>query len=128
MKVGLVVIGLVLIGFGPAALVAPETAAHLFGIPADTPESRAYLLAAATRDVALGAWLLALLAVRVRRRVLAVSVLAIAIVAAGDAANVFMHAGPRGALALGTHLGSLSMLLALGWWLWRGDRDFGAHE
>ena len=128
MKTGLAVIGFVLVGFGPAALIAPETAAHLFGISADTPESRAYLLAAATRDVALGVWLLALLAVRVRRRVLAVSVLAIAVVAAGDAANVFVHSGLGSALALGTHLGSLGMLLALGWWLWRGDRDFEAHE
>ena len=114
-------IALVLIAVGPAALAAPETAAYLFGIPAETSESRAYLLAAATRDVALGSWLLVLLALGVGQRVLAASVLAIAIVAAGDATNVLAHSESRSTLALVGHVGGLGALLALGWWLWRAD-------
>jgi hypothetical protein len=122
MNIGLHLVGLVLVAFGPAALVAPETAAYMFGIPADTSESRAYLLAAATRDVALGTWLLALLRLRVGQRVLAASVLAIAIVAAGDATNVLLHSGSRSGFALVGHVGGLGALLALAWWLWRADQ------
>jgi hypothetical protein len=126
MRKVLVLVALALISLAPVAQLAPDVAATAFGIPAGTAEARAYLVAAATRDLALGVWLLALLALRANRRVLAASVLAIAIVAAGDAANVVAYSGWRGASALVLHMGGLGVLLAVGWWLWQ-TRD-GAAE
>jgi hypothetical protein len=122
MKPLLTIIGLVLLAAGPAALLAPESAAAAFGIPIDGAASRAYLLATATRDVALGALLLALLRADATRRVLATTVLAIAVVAAGDAANVMGHASSQSWPALIVHVGGLVVLLAIGWRMWRsGD-------
>lgn len=121
MKTVLLVIGVALLSVGPVALLMPEAAATAFGIPADTPQARAYLLATATRDVALGSWLLALLGLRADRRLLAASMLVIALVAAGDATNVVMHTGWHDAQALAIHVSGLGLLLALGWWLWHTD-------
>lgn len=121
MKLVVAIIAVVLLAAGPAALVAPESAATAFGIALDGPASRVYLLATATRDAALGSLLLGLLGLGVRRRVLATSLWSIAIVAAGDASNVIVHATSERSLALVTHLGGLAALLGLGWWLWRSD-------
>jgi hypothetical protein len=119
MKTVYVLIGVALLSAGPLSLLMPEAAAAAFGIPADTPHAKAYLLATATRDVALGCWLLAFLGLRAGRRPLAASMLAIALVAAGDAANVVVHAGWNGTPALVVHIGGLGGLLALAWRLWR---------
>jgi hypothetical protein len=118
MKAALAVIGVVLIAVGPVTLLAPDTAATAFGIPADTPAARAYLLAAGVRDVALGGWLLALLWLGARSRELAVSILAIAVVAAGDAANVVANVGSESGMALLVHIGGLTVMVALGCRLW----------
>jgi hypothetical protein len=123
MRLVLLIIAGALLAFGPLALFATDTAASAFGIPADSAASRAYVLATATRDVALGCWLLALLGLRAGRRVLAASVLAIALVAAGDAANVAAHAGWQGASALVIHIGGLVALIVVGVWVWRAGTE-----
>lgn len=123
MKVVLVLMGIALLAAGPATVLTPQTAATAFGIPADSANARAYLLATATRDVALGVWLLALIALKARRRILAGSMFALGIVAAGDAANVWTNRGGWGEPALIVHLGSLALLLGLGWWLSRGHGE-----
>jgi hypothetical protein len=121
MRTLLTLIGLGLIAFGPAALLAPELSANAFGLPADTAEARAYLYAAAARDVALGAGLLAALALGASRRVLAGLVFAMAIVAAGDAINVLAHRGFT-SIAPVIHIASLIGLVVLGGWVRRSGR------
>ena len=122
-RIALALIGLTLVAVGPVAVLAPATAATAFGIPAATVEARAYLLASATRDVALGIWLLALVRLRAGRRLLASSVFAIALVAAGDATNVAAYAGWQASPALTPHIGGVVVLLVLGLYLWRGESE-----
>ena len=119
MKTTVALIGLALLAFGPTALLVPEVAAGGYGVPADTPEARAYLLATAARDVALGCWLLAMLGLGVSRRALAASVLAIALVAASDATILATYTGSLATPALAIHVAGLIVLLAVGSWLWR---------
>jgi hypothetical protein len=121
MRTILTLIGLGLLAFGPAALFAPELSANAFGLPADTAEARAYLYAAATRDVALGAGLLAALALGASHRVLAGLIFAMAIVAAGDAINVLAHQCFMGLAPL-IHIGSLIGLLVVGGLVWRAKQ------
>ena len=123
MKSVLVIIGVVLLAVGLSALVVPDLLATGFGIPAGSSTSRAYVAATGTRDIAMGCWLLALVWLDAPKRVLAASVLAMALVAAGDAVNVFAHSGGRGSLALIGHIASLSVLLALGVCLWHVSKD-----
>jgi hypothetical protein len=118
MKWAVAVIGLALISIGPAALLIPDRAASAYGIPAETPSARAYLLAAGVRDVALGIWLLALLRLGAGNRVLAVSLFALGVVAAGDAAIVLANGGSQRGWAMGVHLGGLAVLLVLGRRFW----------
>ena len=66
-------IGLGLLTVGVLAIAAPETAALMFGVPAQTTEARPYVRATATRDVAIGCWFLVLLALRVSRQTLGAS-------------------------------------------------------
>ena len=119
LKIVLVVIGIALLSAGPAALLAPESAAAAYGIAVDSPGAEAYLLASGIRDVALGVWLLALVGLGANRRLLAVSLLAIAVVAAGDALVVLLHSGGNGTPALFVHFAGLALLLLLVWLLWR---------
>lgn len=118
MKTLLALVGFGLIGFLPAALLAPGLAADAFGIPTDTAEAESYLFAAAVRDSALGVGLLAALALGAGRRVLAGLLFALAVVAAGDAVNVVAHRGFTG-LAPVIHIGSLVGLVVLGVWVRR---------
>jgi hypothetical protein len=115
-RIVLASIGFALVAVGPAALLTPDTAATAFGIPAATADARAYLVASATRDVALGIWLLALIRLRAGSRLLAASVFAIALVAVGDALNVAVNAG-HVAPALVPHLAGVFVLLVLGLYL-----------
>jgi hypothetical protein len=119
MKTIVVLIGLALMALGPTALLMPEVAAGGYGVPADTPEARAYLLATAARDLALGCWLLAMLGLGVSRRALAASVLAIALVALSDAMVLVTYTGSFATPALAVHVAGLIVLLAVGSWLWR---------
>ncbi len=116
-------IGVGLIGIGPVALVAPEAGAELFGIPSRSAEAHAYLWAAATRDVAIGGMLLALLALGVRERVLGACVAVVGLIPIGDALNVYRHAGLDAMPALAVHVGSIVFLGVLAAWLWRHDGD-----
>ena len=118
MKILIVLVGIGLLLVGPATLVTPDLAASAFGIPAETVQARGYLLATATRDVALGSWLLALLGLRADRRTLAVSIFAIAIVALGDAINVAFNAGWASPAVI-VHASGLFLLVGLGCFLWR---------
>ncbi len=123
MKLLLVLIGLALISAGPASLFIPDLAAQAFGIPADSEHACGYLLATGVRDVALGSWLLALVGLGASRKLLAASVFAIAIVAAGDVLNVCAHSDWQLVPAHVGHLGGLVVLLAFGGWMWWGARD-----
>jgi len=118
-----ILVGCALIAAGPATLLVPAEAAGAFGIAADSPEARGYLIATASRDVALGVWLLALLALRADSRILAASVGAIAIVAAADTLNVLTSPVARPFPALVGHFGGFLVLLVLVWWLRKGDRQ-----
>ncbi|MHB8901857.1 MAG: DUF4267 domain-containing protein [Thermoguttaceae bacterium] len=119
MKSVLSILGVVLVAIGMSAVVATDLLAAGFGIAVDSAASRAYVVATATRDIAMGCWLLALVRLDAGRRTLAASVLAIAIVAVGDAVNVLTHSGGRVPLAIIGHLGGLVVLVSLGAWLWR---------
>lgn len=118
MKVIVFLGGVALLSAGPATLMLPDLAATAYGIPIGSDQALGYLRATAVRDVALGCWLLALLFLGSDRRTLAVSVFSIAIVALGDAINVFLHAGSKTAPIL-VHAGGLMVLVALGSLLWR---------
>ncbi|PWT93488.1 MAG: hypothetical protein C5B55_04420 [Blastocatellia bacterium] len=121
MKTAIAFIAFGLIAFGPAALIAPESAASLFGVSIHTQESHVYLLAAATRDVVFGAWFLVLLLLRANRRLLSASLLILSLVPLCDGVNVLVHSGPRSLLTLIIHFGSLAILILFGGWLWRKD-------
>ncbi len=76
------------------------------------------MLAIGARDVALGVWLLAMVALRAESRLLAASVWSIAIVAGCDALNVGLFTRWQNVMSLGPHIGGLVVLIALGYWLW----------
>ena len=111
-------IGVGLVAVGAFAVAAPETAAVMFGIPVQGNEARAYIRATATRDFAIGCWFLALLTLRVRRKTMGASLIAVALIPIGDFINVFLNAR-YSTTALLLHGGSSVAFLALGVWLWR---------
>jgi len=116
--VGLIGIGLLAVGI--FALVSPETAAVMFGIPTQANEARAYVWATATRDIACGCWFLALLALRVHRKTLAASLIVVALIPIGDFINVSLNAS-QSTTALLLHGSSSVAFVAFGVWLWRGQ-------
>ena len=111
-------IGVGLVAVGAFALVVPETAADMFGIPVQANETRAYIRATATRDIAIGCWFLTLLALRVRRKTLGASLVAVALIPIGDFINVYLNAR-HSTTALLLHGGSSVAFLVFGVWLWR---------
>ena len=115
----IVAIGLALLVPAPVALMAPGLAASAFGIPVPTVEAQAYLLAIGIRDVALGVWLLSMLALGAAPRLLAASLWSISIVAAGDALNVGTYSQWQNFQALVPHVAGIVVLVAIGWRLWR---------
>ncbi len=117
-RFAIIAVGLALLLPAPITLVSPQLAASSFGVPASTDESVAYLLATGTRDVALGVWLLSLVALGAQNRLLAVSCWSIAIVAVGDALNVGTFTQWQSILVLAPHLLGVVVLLGLGWWHW----------
>jgi len=123
LSIALTGIGVALIVAGPATLLVPDRAASAFGIGAEDPHARAYLLASAVRDAALGTCLLAAATVRSRRRLLAWLLVAFALVAAGDATIVAAYVGWRARSSLAVHVGSLFVLVLLASHLWRMDHD-----
>ena len=111
-------IGIGLLTIGALAIAAPETAALMFGVPTQTTEARAYVWATATRDIAIGCWFLALLALRVSRQTQSASLIVMALIPIGDFVNVYSNAS-QSTIALLLHGGSSVVFLALGAWLWR---------
>lgn len=117
-NVVVVVIGIGLLAVGVFAIASPKTAAVMFGVPTQATEGRAYVWATATRDIAIGCWFLALLALRVGRQTLGVSLITVALIPIGDFINVYSNAGTS-TTALLLHGGSGAAFLLFGVWLWR---------
>ncbi len=118
LRILIISIGIALLIPAPLTLFSPTLAATAFGIPANTEEARAYLLAIATRDVALGVWLLALVAFKAQPRLLAVSLWSIGIVAVGDAINVGIYNQGNNMAPLIPHIAGILVLGLMGGWLW----------
>lgn len=118
LRILIIAIGLALLLPAPIALVSPKLAASAFGVSANTVESHAYLYATATRDVALGVWLLSMVVLGASRRLLAAAVWSIAIVAAGDAVNVAYFTEFQNAPILLPHVAGFLVLCITGWVLW----------
>jgi hypothetical protein len=106
-----------LLAVGAFAIAAPETAAAMFGVPAQTTEARAYVWATATRDVTLGCWFLVLLALRVSRQTLGASLIVVALIPIGDFVNVYSNAGGSTGAVASRRISVV--FLALGLWLLR---------
>jgi hypothetical protein len=114
-------VALALLSIGPTTWIAPELAAETYGMPVASPDGRVYLFATAVRDVALGCWLAALLWAGASRRLLSLSMFAIAIVAASDAWIVASQVGSMALRSLVPHVGGLVGLIAAGIWLARAS-------
>jgi hypothetical protein len=114
--------GIGLIGVGAASLVAPQTAASLFGVPASGGSTSAYIWAAGTRDIAIGGFVLVLIGLRVNARVVGALMLVVALIPVGDLVNVYVHAGTGSRESLVLHAVSVVFLVALGSSLWRGAK------
>jgi hypothetical protein len=115
-------IGTSLVLIGMCALVVPDFAARSYGVPSDSDATRAFVRAAGTRDIAIGGWLLSLLALQVGSRVLGISFLVLTVIPASDLLIVATarSGGNTGALAL--HGSAILVLPALGCWLLRDGR------
>lgn len=117
----MVLIGICLIAVGTLAVVAPETAAAMFGVPASaTTQTRAYVWSTGTRDIVIGIWFVALVVLRVGRRLLGASLLVTALIPVGDVIIVYFNSGTRSALPLILHSTSIVLFTVFGIWLWRG--------
>lgn len=120
LSVGLAtLIGISLIVVGGSAVVAPKFAATMYGVAMANGGARAFVWATATRDIAIGCWLLALVLMGVGRRVLAISVMMAALIPTGDAIIVLVSAPNPSAAALALHVSSVVVFLALGFWFYR---------
>ena len=93
---GLVLLGVVLI-------VAPETGAAIFGLPAPDGLARGYLPALGIRDIAFGTYVLALAALSGRRAV-GIVLLVTVLIPAGDIALLLAERGLFGPEASPLHL------------------------
>jgi hypothetical protein len=89
-----VALGAAFVCIGAAGAVAPERASRAYGIPAATPQARAWAAAAAWRDAAAGAAAIAV-AVAAPASTTALVVLALALIPLGDMATLARH-GVRG--------------------------------
>lgn len=115
----MVLIGISLIAVGTLAMVAPETAAAMFGVPASTNQTLAYVWSTGTRDIVIGIWLIALIVLRVSQRVLGASLLVTGLIPVGDVFIVYINSGTRSALPLVAHSAAIAMFFAFGLWLWQ---------
>ncbi len=114
-----IVIGVSLLIVGGTALAVPGFAADMYGVAASDATARAYVWATGIRDIAIGFWLLVLVAIRAGARVLGISILVGSLIPIGDAINVWINAGTRSPLALALHISSVFLFIALGLWIWR---------
>ncbi len=103
-----------LLAIGATALVAPEKAASMFGVPYASTQTRAYVWAAGTRDIAIGGLLLGLVILRVGRQVLGASLIVAALIPVGDVLIVYINTGTQNKAALVLHSLGIVSFLALG--------------
>ena len=111
----LLAVGIIFIGI--RFLAAPLTAAAAFGVPVGPTSPMAYLWAKGTRDIVSGLLLLALLGMRVARRVIAVFILVAALIPVADLVNVYLNMGYVSAMAI--HAGTAVFMIILAALLWR---------
>jgi hypothetical protein len=114
-----IVIGISLIIVGGTSLGVPGFAADMYGVSASDATVRAYVWATGIRDVAIGCWLLVLVAIRAGARVLGISITVISLIPIGDAINVWINTRTRSSLALVLHISSVFVFVALGLWILR---------
>lgn len=117
------IIGISLVLVGVTAIVAPMFASAMYGVTVVDRTAQTYVWAAGIRDIAIGCWLLALAVLGAGRRVLGISVMAAALIPAGDAIIVWVAAGKHGVAALALHSSSAIVFVALGFWLLRTAQD-----
>jgi hypothetical protein len=118
--VALIAVGIIFIG--ARFLVAPLAAAEGFGVPAEGTRTLAYLWAKGTRDIVSGLLVIALLWLRVGRRVLAAFIGVAALIPFGDFINVYLNVGANNPMALAIHSGTAVFMLILAVFLWTGSR------
>ena len=118
--VALIAVGIIFIG--ARFLFLPLPAAEAFGVPAEGTRTLAYLWAKGTRDIVSGLLVIALLWVRVGRRVLAVFIGVAALIPIGDFINVYLNVGANNPMALAIHGGTAVFMLVLAALLWTGSR------
>jgi len=118
--VALIAVGIIFIG--ARFFVLPLPAAEAFGVPAEGTRTLAYLWAKGTRDIVSGLLVIALLWVRVGRRVLAVFIGVAALIPIGDFINVYLNVGANNPMALAIHGGTAVFMLVLAALLWTGSR------
>ena len=100
--------GLTLVALGLASMVAPVTAARLFGVPAGG--DAAYVTVAGVRDLAAGGLVVAFALLRDRRAV-GVSVLVGSVIPIGDGTMALLHS-PTPLRFVAMHWGSAVVCLA----------------
>ena len=118
--VALIAVGIIFIG--ARFFVLPLPAAEAFGVPAEGTRTLAYLWAKGTRDIVSGLLVIALLWLRVGRRVLAVFIGVAALIPIGDFINVYLNVGANNPMALAIHGGTAVFMLVLAALLWTGSR------
>ena len=116
----LIAVGIIFIGM--RFLVMPLPAAAAFGVPAEGTRPLAYLWAKGTRDIVSGLLVIALLWLRVRRRVLAAFIGVATLIPIGDFINVYLNVGVNNPIALGVHSGTAVFMLILAAFLWKQSR------
>jgi uncharacterized protein DUF4267 len=105
-----IVLDLFILFIGARFLLAPQTAAAGYGVPAKPGGDGAYLAVKGVRDVSLGVMGLALLAF-VGVRAEAWFMVAAALIPLGDMLVVLRHGGTK-AVAFGVHLATAAIVLA----------------
>lgn len=115
----MVLIGISLIAVGTLAVVAPATAAAMFGVPTSATQTRAYVWSTGTRDIVIGIWLIALVVLRVGPRLLGASLLVTGLIPLGDVFIVYINSGTRSAVPLVFHSAAIVLFFAFGLWLWQ---------
>ena len=118
--VALIALGIIFIG--ARFLLKPIPAAASFGVPAEGTRTLAYLWAKGTRDIVSGLLVIALVWLRVGRRVLAAYIGIAALIPLGDLINVYLNVGANNPLALAIHGGTAGFMLILAASLWKQSR------
>jgi len=111
--------GIGLIVIGAASLISTQSAADAFGVPASRASTPAYVWAAGIRDIAIGFFVMVLLAYRVKARILGALMFVAALIPAGDLINVYVNMGVSSRAPLVLHGASVLFLVGLGWILRR---------